>query len=372
MAAEEQFARKYRFIAFWLLAGLVIVASTVMLLPFIPALLWAMVLSVLMYPVYRRWEERFSKTKLLANGRSGTAASLLTVTSTLLVILVPFVVIGIGLFAQIGGISKVLADETGKPSFESALTHVDEAIKPFVDQVGGNFSVKEYVLSHKEEIGQNLRAPLTKFAGQAGFTLLTLVIALLSMFFMLRDGESLRKPALELIPLPPDKTNEILERVAETIRAVFIGTVLVALMQGAVMGLLCWWAKVPNSLLVGVATAILGLIPLVGPPVLYIPIGLYLLSQGNTPGGLIMLVGGLVVSQMDNLLRPFLIGGRVNLHPLAIFFSILGCVLWIGPIGIMAGPMVLTILLALVEVIRAWVSHTPETADVEVPEPTEA
>lgn len=347
--------------AFWVIAGAVLFGCTAILLPFVPALLWAGVLSVLMFPFYRRFRNRWGKTKLLNGDRAETAASLATVAMTILIVMIPLAIIGLGLFAQVGGISTTLAGEAGRPAFESILTQADQAIQPFVDQVGGTFSVKEYVMTHQEELSQALRAPIAKFAGQAGFTILTIVIALLTMFFMLRDGKSLLKPTCDLVPLPHEKTIEILERVAETIRAVFIGTVLVALIQGAMMGLTFLIVGIPNSLLLGVACAIMAIIPLLGTPVVYIPVALLAMSQGKTNEGIIILVVGFgIVSQIDNILKPFLIGGRTNLHPLAIFFSILGGVLLIGPIGVMAGPMLLTILLALVEVVRSWVAVAPQ------------
>lgn len=358
----ESIAPKYRHVAFWVLSGATLVACMAMLLPFLPAILWATVLAVLMYPIYRRLNNRFSKGRLEKMGQAKNAASFLTVISTVLIILLPLSLIGVGLFAQLGGVSNSLAGETGRPSFESALESVDRAIQPFVDKVGGEFSVKQYVDEHREEIAQSLRAPIAKLAGHAGFTILTSIVALLTMFFMLRDGEAWRKPALELIPLPPAKTRDILERTGETIRAVFVGTVLVALVQGAIMGIAYLIAGVPNSLLLGVATAVLAVIPLLGPPAVYIPVGAMLLLQGNTTGGLVVLGAGfLIASQIDNLLKPFLIGGRTNLHPLGIFFSILGGVLLVGPIGVMAGPMLLTIFLGIVEVVRTSVHHQSES-----------
>lgn len=368
--AHDRFAQKYRHIAFWVLAGAVLVGCTAILLPFVPALLWATVLSVLTYPLYRRLRDKWENTRLLAGGRASTAASLSAVAFTILIILIPLALIGVGLFAQIGGVSNTLAGETDKPSFESVLGQVDDAIAPFVDKVGGQFSVKEYVMTHQPEITQAVRAPIAKLAGQAGFTILTVVIALLTMFFMLRDAERLRKPACELIPLPAEKTNEVFQRVGETIHAVFVGTVLVALIQGAIMGLTFLIAGVPSSLLLGVACAVMAIIPLLGTPVIYIPVALLCFSQGKTvEGAVILAVGFLIVSQIDNILKPFLIGGRTNLHPLAIFFSILGGVLLIGPIGVMAGPMLLTILLALIEVIRSWVAEAPEGSDQAIEKP---
>jgi predicted PurR-regulated permease PerM len=128
---------------------------------------------------------------------------------------------------------------------------------------------------------------------------------------------------------------------------------LVAIIQGTIMGITYALAGAPNALLLGVLSVILCIIPLLGAPVLYIPSGLIMLANGNTAGAFAVLgVGFLVVSQIDNLLKPFFIGGRANLHPMATFFSILGGVLLFGAVGVMAGPMLLTILIALQHIVR--------------------
>jgi predicted PurR-regulated permease PerM len=170
---------------------------------------------------------------------------------------------------------------------------------------------------------------------------------------MLRDGERLREPALELIPLERAKAEDVLSKMSQTIHAVFIGVVLVALIQGTISGVAYVVCGVPSPLVWFVATTVLCAIPLLGAPLIYVPMALLLLSQGKTPQAIGLLVVGFgVVSQVDNLLRPFVIGARVNLHPMAIFFSLLGGVLALGPVGIMAGPVLLTILLALQDIIR--------------------
>jgi predicted PurR-regulated permease PerM len=105
--------------------------------------------------------------------------------------------------------------------------------------------------------------------------------------------------------------------------------------------------------ILGVIAFLLCIVPLLGSPVIYVPVAIGLFLQGNTTGALgILAFGFLIVSNIDNALRPFLIGGRTNLHPMLIFFSILGGVLLFGPVGVMAGPMLITILLTLFEVLR--------------------
>jgi predicted PurR-regulated permease PerM len=360
--------KNYRAVAFaGLLLALLAIAGQ-MVLPFVPALLWASVLSILTYPLYVRLDRRLGKVKWLANGRSESASSLVVTLATLLIICIPFLLIGLGIFLQVGGMAGEL---NGDPlTLDSALARVDELIHPIAQQVGAKtFTLSGYVQEHRTEIVQNLTQPIQKFAGQAGFTLLTIIFALLTQFFMLRDGRRLLQPALDLSPLTTEKTTAILSRVVATVRAVFVGTVLVAAIQGFVIGIAYWAVGVPNALLLAVVSGVLCIIPLLGAPVIYIPVGLYLFSQGKTTEALVILgVGFIVVSQIDNLIKPFLIGGQVNLHPMAIFFAILGGVVVFGPIGVMAGPMLLTVLLGMQDVLREWLGprqqNTTDNASV--------
>ncbi|OWU65688.1 MAG: hypothetical protein CBB60_003380, partial [Armatimonadetes bacterium Cent15-Ar3] len=98
----------------------------------------------------------------------------------------------------------------------------------------------------------------------------------------------------------------------------------------------------------GVISVLLCVVPLLGAPVIYVPVGLLFLAQGETTKAAIVLaVGFIIVSQIDNVLKPLFIGSKVALHPLAIFVSVLGGIAVFGPIGLMVGPMVLSILLGL-------------------------
>lgn len=351
----QTWIKNYRAFAFGLVVILVLGLAGAAILPFIPALLWATVLSVLTYPLYSRANRRFEKVKLLKDGRSATAASLVVTLLTLFVICIPFVLIGVGLFIQVESVTAQLQGQgQGDLTFDSLLKQVDASIHPLLTNIGAkNFTVVGYVNDHRQDLITNISTPLRTLATQAGFTILTLVFALLTQFFMLRDGHKLLEPAKDLLPFTRDRSQELFDRIKETIHAVFVGTVLVAIVQGIVIGITYAAVGIPNSILLGVVSAVLCIIPLLGAPVIYVPVGGMLLLQGKTTEAIIVLgVGFVIVSQIDNVLKPFLIGGRVDLHPMAIFFAILGGVILIGPIGVMAGPMLLTVLLALQDVIR--------------------
>ena len=349
----QTWTQNYRAIVFGLLVVVALLLAGAAMLPFVPALLWAIVLSVLTRPLYNRLRHRLQRVPAFKNGRADTVASLALTLLTLVVICIPFALIAIGLVVQVENVSVQLQSK-GEFSLDSILVQLDHSIRPIAANFGApDFKLSTYVDQHRQEILAVLRAPIQTLATQAGFTVLTLVFALLTQFFILRDGHRLKAPATELLPFSAERSHQLFGRIAETIHAVFAGTVLVAAVHGLVIGITYAAVGLPNSVLLGVISGMLCIIPLLGAPVIYIPVGLLLFVQGRTTEAMIVLaVGFLIVSQIDNVIKPFLIGGRVDLHPMAIFFAILGGVVLVGPIGVMAGPMLLTVLLALQDVVR--------------------
>ena len=329
-----------------------LVVGALMVAPFLASLLWAMVLALLTYPVFervKRWLEAGQLQKIAPN-----AAALAAVLFTILIVVVPLSAVVFGLVVQTQGLASGAATGSDQGVVQSFLIQLDKQIKPFAVQLGSpNFSAVSYWAENQQQIVASLRAPAAALAQRAGVAAVMTVIALLTQFFMLRDGHRLLPLVLDLMPISRDRTQELLVRLRETVWAVFVGTVLVAAIQGTAMGVAFAVAGVPNALILGVVTFLMSIVPLLGSPVVYVPVGLGLLLQGNTTGAIgILLFGFLIVSNIDNALRPFLIGGRIDLHPMVIFFAILGGVLLFGPVGVMAGPMAVTILFALAEVYR--------------------
>jgi len=365
----KSFEESYRSKVFWTLVALAIVGAFFMLLPFIPAILWAVVLSVLIQPLHKRFQKRMG---------SGLAAGMATL-ATLVIIGLPLFLIGAALFVQVNGFIKEFSSGTpaGQNAFsvDNIVAQIDANLKPILKTLSPSFSFTHWFEQNREGVTKSVTAPLGKFLYSTGYTLFTLVVAFLTMFFMLRDSHKLVEPAVELLPLSREQSLKIFERTAATIRAVFVGVVLVALIQGTVAGITYLCVGVPNAIMWGVATIVLCTIPLLGAPIVYVPLALLLLSQGKTVEALVLLgVGFVIVSNIDNILRPFIIGTQVPLHPMAIFFSLLGGVLLMGPVGIMAGPMLLTILLMAQEIIRerrlqANELDLPDIIDGATPEP---
>lgn len=357
----EKQSVSYRGAALLLVVLVVIVVCYLIVQPFIPAILWAVVLSVLMAPFYRRIRKRFSEN----------LSAILTTMLSLAFIGIPLILVATALYIQGASLLRKAAEEGKKPyTIASMAAEVDKVLLPISEKIGmSDYTVQGWVEDNIKEISENLRTPIKNAAIGISRSILTTVIAFLTMFFMLRDGHRLRKPIKELLPIKSEKTDEIINRLGQTIRAVFTGVVLVAILQGTLAGIAYALCGVAHPMMWGAMTIVLCIIPLVGSPVVYIPLSLSLILQGKLIPGIILLAFCLaVVSNIDNILRPFLIGAKTNLHPMAIFFSLLGGVLLFGPVGIMVGPMFLTVGLAVSEVLREM--NAPNTDKEQLAEAT--
>lgn len=335
-------------VLFWIIFTLLIVAAGIFVWPFINAILIAGVLSVLLYPTYAKLNQRMS----------ANSASLLVTLGAVAVVLVPLVTASVIGGAQAYEKLNAFVNERGNGSSEGVaqviFTEVDKHLKPVLASVGvKDFHLQKYWEENKGELQTAARAPLAKLGKDIVVGIVTVVIALLTMFFMLRDGKSLINPLCEVIPLPREETIAILLKMASTIRAVFLGIVLVSILQGLMAGITYWALGIPGAFLWMLLTIVVCMIPLLGGPVMYFPLAIYLFATDQPVKAFVLLGVGLgIISQIDNLLRPFVIGANAKLHPMAVFFSLLGGVLAMGPIGLMAGPIVLTIILGFIDVLR--------------------
>ena len=333
---------------FWGLVALALLGGAIIVWPFVPALLWATVLSVLMWPIFRRLEPRLGPNN----------ASLVATFLTAILIVVPFAGIGTVAGAQVYQFTnKLLADRPPgdtRVTIDQVALEADEILAPVVKQIGlGDLKVSTWIESNRSRLADTIGRPLWTGLSKLIVTIVTMVIALLTMFFMLRDGRKLLDPVLEIVPLPRSETLRILNRMWQTIHSVFVGIVLVSVIQAFIAGVTYAIVGVPAPLVWAIVTFFFCTIPLLGSPVIYIPLALRLLMEGHVTQALVLLAVGFgIISQIDNILRPFFIGARSGLHPMAVFFSLLGGVLALGPIGIMAGPMLLTLILGLLDVIR--------------------
>jgi predicted PurR-regulated permease PerM len=186
------------------------------------------------------------------------------------------------------------------------------------------------------------------FLGALG-SLLGFAIMLFLLFFFLRDGDIMLARVRRLIPLDEVRKERLFRQLSGVTRAIVIGTSVTALMEGVLIGVGFTIASLPSPVVFGVLAALLSMLPVGGAAFVWGPAVIWLFVDARWGFGIFMLAWGVLISGLDNVLRPLLISGRARISALAVFIGVLGGISAFGAIGLIAGPVVLSLALALVE-----------------------
>lgn len=158
---------------------------------------------------------------------------------------------------------------------------------------------------------------------------------------------------MALSPLKDAQEKQLIDKFVSVSRATLMGNLVVAIIQGILTAVIFWIAGVPSAAFWGLVTTILSLIPMLGSAVVWLPAGIILLLIGNIWQGIfVLLTGGLVVSSIDNILRPKLVEGQTSLHPLLVFLSTIGGILVFGITGFIIGPVIVVLFLTLLDIYK--------------------
>jgi predicted PurR-regulated permease PerM len=335
-------------IFFFALLLVILYLSFLILSPFLKAFTWAAILAIIVYPAYA-W-----LLKLLRD-RATLAALIVTILITLLIVLPAFRIAGflsqeaVDLARTVRALANSDGIELwkGKPwvqdllklwdaiSFELASFEID--LRKVVVQ--GAQLASGFLVSQVKEIAQDIFIFAVNF-----------IIALFSFFFLLRDGRYFCDRIRRLLPMDPEHQTHLFENMVDSLFAVIHGCLIVAIVQGLLAGLAYWVLGVPFAILLAAATAFTAILPIGGSTLISIPASLYLFLQGAYVKGVILLAWSLgIVGTIDNLLKPLLIGNRLRLPVLFLFFSILGGLSLFGALGLILGPVLFALLAALLE-----------------------
>lgn len=330
-----------------LMGGLFVAVMAQFLLP----MFLAAVLVVLFRPLHAWLLKR-------VHGRQHVAAGLTTI-AIVAIVLVP---VGIVL-SRAGTEAYRLAIQLDKGTAEgiehqaeSLLTNMRERLaKVHIEIPPEQVKPRELVRTATAQF-QSLIAPAalrtTQFLGNL---LLGLFILLVSLYFFLADGPAMVKGVMRLSPLEDRYEAQLLDEFVGVSRAVVLATLLSALAQGLLAGIGYAVAGLESIFLLTVLTMFLALVPFVGATGVWGSCALYLYFFQHRPGAAILLAiwGALVVSLVDNFIKPWVLHGQSNLHPLLALLSVLGGIKLLGPIGILVGPMAVAFLQALLNILRA-------------------
>jgi len=339
--------------------------------PFLPGIVWAIVLAVVFHPLYLRLETLF-------RGRSWAAATLLSLLVAAVVV-VPTVVVVVkvsqGLLQGYEWleVQKTEPVETGgAPTDASELEErvreglekqapEGSALRQWVDRFVDleALDLREAATSTLKTLGNALVGKTAAVLKNVVSTLLTLIVLLVTMIVLFHEGPRLADMVRRLLPLSDQDKSGVFDLLRDTTRAVFLGVLLTALVQGALCGLGFAFVGLPAAVMFGAATFFAALLP-GGTLIVWGPAVVWLFLDGHPGRGLFLLGwGALVVSTSDNVLRSLFIGRSVRMHALLVFFGIFGGMLAFGLVGLFLGPLAITLFLFLLEVLRRDLFREP-------------
>jgi predicted PurR-regulated permease PerM len=337
--------RQVRWVALIAVTVIALYLCWLMIKPFVGVLGWATVLVICFYPVHKLIEQRIKRSSLSA---------LLSCVLVILTILIPVVLITIAVFRELSGAVQNL---------QAALTYVldpnSPVTGPVLRRIGQYINIEE--LRSQEYLLEQIKGRSGAIAGQTlGFlgglvgVIVQMVFVIFTMYYLFRDGDKIFTAVRDALPLDSEQATAIMSRTREVIGASVYGVFIIAIIQGTLGGLAFWVLGLPSAIVWGVVMIFLSMIPMLGAFLVWVPAAIYLAITGHPVKAILLVLWGtLVIGMIDNFLRPKLVGGRTKLHELLIFFSVLGGLQVFGVLGIVLGPVVLAITMALVDVFRA-------------------
>ena len=316
------------------------------LAPFFAPIAWAFFIAFLLHPIHL-WLTRRMR------GKAALSATILVIV-TVVVVLGPLTALGAAFAAQLGELARQaqayavehkptdLSDLASLPVVGPALAWVRET-------TGISFTqIQAWAVEAAQTILKALGAlGRAAFLGALG-TVIGFALMLFILFFAIRDGEGIAGAVRALLPAEERDTSRLFGHLAAVTRALVYGTGVTALVQGALVGIGFAVLGLPSPVVFGVLAALAALVPMAGTPVVWVPAVLALAAQDRWYAAVFMLVWGGLVTAIDNFLRPWLVAGRAHIGALTVFLGVLGGVGAFGPIGIILGPLVLALAIALV------------------------
>ncbi len=334
---------------FGLLLAIVVLAVFIFL-PFLTPIVLAAAIAVVFAPMHRVIVRWFFKDR--ERSSFGALATLIVIT---IIIFIPTLLITGKIYTEVQSMYGFLIDESGRSQVIAALNSGAQSLSHvFLDLYPAysfdSFNVTNVLQKVLEWLFSNLD---TVFSG-ASKIVLSVLVMLLALFYFLRDGRELKRQIISLSPLGDSDDEKIFKKLERTIYSIFAGSIAVGIIQGILTGIGFAIFGVPSPALWGSIAAVSALIPGIGTALVIIPGIIYVAFTGTTASAVGLLIWGiLAVGLIDNFLGPIFVNRGVKIHPFLILLSVLGGIIFFGPIGFVLGPIVLAFLFSLLEIYKS-------------------
>ncbi|MBI3898959.1 MAG: AI-2E family transporter [Gammaproteobacteria bacterium] len=317
------------------------------LLPFFAPLSWALFIAFLLQPVH------IGLTNKLKS-RQNLSAAFLTFAVFLMVV-GPLTALGAAFGAQAAELlqfvqrmatdhrSAELSDLNTIPVIGTVLTWLQDSVGVSPAQIQSGFvEGARTVLQVIGSLGRKI------FFGALG-TVMGFAVMMFILFFMIRDSQPMLMTLRALVPMSPAYKTRLFSHLAAVARAVVYGSGVTALVQGTLVGIGFAIVGLPSPIVFGVFAALFALVPMAGTPIVWVPAVIVLAVQQRWVSAIFLLAWGIMVTTIDNFIRPLLVSGRAQVGTLTVFIGVLGGVSAFGTVGLFMGPLVLALVIALIQ-----------------------
>lgn len=313
-----------------------LVIAVIMLHPIILSIITAVLAAYMFHPAY---SVLYKKLK-----RENLSAFIITLIA-ILIIIIPLIIALPMLVRQVFSIYTTVQGSSISDVLTKGLSTVfDNSLSTQLATLFNNFITK---------IVNSFVEKFATVAVNLPSTLLNVVIIVFTFFFVIKDAEKLEAYVSSLLPLSKETQKDFTQRSKEVTKAVVYGHVVIGVVQGLLTGLGLWIFGVDNVLTLTLVAMLLSVLPILGAWLVWLPAAIFLIMSGSTATGVGLLIYGvLIVSWIDNILRPIFISRRTDVNSALILIGMIGGFLTIGILGLVIGPLIIVYLLLVLEMYR--------------------
>ena len=318
-----------------------------LLAPFSAALLWAAIIALALNPFHQR-------VLRLLKGRPGSASAIMTLI-TLLAVIGPAIAVLVVFAGQAVGLYQSASQGIQSGKFIELGNRISDTLAEHLRSIPllSGIDVQGLAMKGIGEVSAGLAGQIGSLLKDTIGLVIDLAVMLVALFFFFRDGRSYYQSVMDMLPFSADHKQSISRRMNDTFRAVINGVFLIALFQGIMTGAGFALFGIPFPVFWGLIAAVLAVLPIGGAALVWVPGALFLFFTGSKVGSILLFVWGLVlVTLPDNFLKPALIGRKAKLPAFFLFVGILGGLKVYGILGVLFGPLVVTLLMVFVQIYR--------------------
>ena len=307
--------------------------------PFVTPIVWAVALAVVAHPLHG-WIDRYVRESSIAAG--------IAVILVAIALVLPAAFVGHAIVQEATGVVHAVQVGLESGQWRQQLAQ-HPRYGPMLTAVEQRANLAGQIHALAGEVGRRVG----HFVAGSAWAVVQLLLTLFVLFYLFRDRAKALRSARSLVPLSQSEVDRVFRRVSDTVHATIYGTLVVAAVQGSLGGLMFWWLGLPAPVLWGAVMGLLAIVPVLGAFVIWVPAAIFLAVNGLWGKAIILtLWGGVFIALIDNLIYPILVGNRLRLHTVPVFFAIVGGLGVFGAAGLILGPVVLALTSAILDIWR--------------------